>query len=462
MSIFTQTKSRVYLNNQLKEIRKSSTALNLTQFYIDAASMGAVVDKVLFEAELLALPTVVKEEATFILVPGVYKEGMIYGLNPDTGTVEEFAFSRSSAATYIDKNGQMRTAQVNMPRLDYDPVTKNCNGYLLEGASTNYVLYSNEVTGWNNNVPIKTPNAGTTSTGKPMFKVEKGSTLNSEFISKACTVSTVGTTYSFRITIKAGSSPLCSIGIGLTADATGGVWGPDADTSGRIISGVGFISRGGGSLYNLSGLSTTTDTVVEVSRKYTNANITVSVYVYPGSSNSTTIGDSVLLSCAQLEALPTCTSYIETSGSAVTRTADNLSSVGDLVPYPETTVYMNFFALRNKTLSAIANYLIRTGSGRFWYATSTFEFVMSDGTNQNSMNYNIVDPISAKVITSFGLEGMKAVVNNNPILKKSYVGAFGSGPLVFCNGIAVLKQYVKAMAVIPRQLTDSEHSSATL
>ena len=50
-------------------------------------------------------------------------------------------FVRATTATYIDKSGVLRTADVNEPRFEKD-------GLLMEGWGTNHVLYSAETTKW--------------------------------------------------------------------------------------------------------------------------------------------------------------------------------------------------------------------------------------------------------------------------------------------------------------------------
>lgn len=51
-------------------------------------------------------------------------------------------FTRSSVATRINANGDIEEVAVNVPRLTFDPVTKECLGLLIEGSSTNYVTNS--------------------------------------------------------------------------------------------------------------------------------------------------------------------------------------------------------------------------------------------------------------------------------------------------------------------------------
>lgn len=53
-------------------------------------------------------------------------------------------FSRNSTATYFDKFGVMRTAAAGVPRIDYDPITGECRGLLVEEQRTNLLTYSEQ------------------------------------------------------------------------------------------------------------------------------------------------------------------------------------------------------------------------------------------------------------------------------------------------------------------------------
>ena len=46
-------------------------------------------------------------------------------------------FTRSSTATYYGSDGLLKTASANEPRYDYDPVTLQLRGLLLDGAASN-------------------------------------------------------------------------------------------------------------------------------------------------------------------------------------------------------------------------------------------------------------------------------------------------------------------------------------
>lgn len=73
---------------------------------------------------------------TLALDPGLYAV-----------TVDHIAaFSQPEVTTYIDAGGQLRYASPNTPRFDYDPVTHEARGLLIEASATN-VLWGTRVLG---------------------------------------------------------------------------------------------------------------------------------------------------------------------------------------------------------------------------------------------------------------------------------------------------------------------------
>ena len=55
-------------------------------------------------------------------------------------------FARTSTATYFDSDGLLKTAPINTPRFDYNPVTKAAKGLLIEDARTNLMTNSSRLT----------------------------------------------------------------------------------------------------------------------------------------------------------------------------------------------------------------------------------------------------------------------------------------------------------------------------
>ena len=73
------------------------------------------------------------------LIPSAYKASKIYSVLPADGD-GDFAFSRSTTATRINKDGFVEIVDVNIPRLDY--TNGNCPELLLERTSSNLCVYS--------------------------------------------------------------------------------------------------------------------------------------------------------------------------------------------------------------------------------------------------------------------------------------------------------------------------------
>ena len=83
------------------------------------------------------------------LIPSGYKVNKVYSVLPSDG-VGDFDFSRSGQATRINKDGLIETVGSNIPRLNYpmiDGVVSGCPSLLLEPARTNLEANSSEFTG---------------------------------------------------------------------------------------------------------------------------------------------------------------------------------------------------------------------------------------------------------------------------------------------------------------------------
>lgn len=76
-------------------------------------------------------------------------------------------FSRSSVGTYVDKNGIIQYAAEEEPRFDYDPLTGESLGLLIEEARTNIIPNSlcSVSNGWGFGTNPVTDNAGTAPDG---------------------------------------------------------------------------------------------------------------------------------------------------------------------------------------------------------------------------------------------------------------------------------------------------------
>ena len=115
-------------------------------------------------------------------------------------------FSRGSIGTRVNRNRLIETVAANQPRFDYDPVTGECKGLLIEESRVNSWINSGQsnVTGWNTGgVTLSFDNTvtapdGTTNTIKC---VETNTFTSGKNINQSISV-TSGTSYTFSIFAK--------------------------------------------------------------------------------------------------------------------------------------------------------------------------------------------------------------------------------------------------------------------
>jgi hypothetical protein len=79
------------------------------------------------------------------LFPCAYDAGKLYSVLPDTGA-GDFTVSRNGTATYFDKDGLLKTAQADEPRFEFDPLTGDFKGVLVEPSATNLCTNSDPST----------------------------------------------------------------------------------------------------------------------------------------------------------------------------------------------------------------------------------------------------------------------------------------------------------------------------
>jgi len=249
--------------------------------------------------------------------------------------VGSVTFTRSTTATYIDRYGVLQTAAIDTPRFERE-------GLLIEGESTNILLYSRDLSNgvWTGTAvtPVTDGTLGPDGVTQA-WKVEDNSNTATQYLNNNVTTGgyVVGG-HAGSFFLKAGTSSLCRVNFqvyGTTTCAeyayinlTTGVSSNPAITTHKLANGWWWIKMP----------ADNTDA----------ANIYSRVLIYPAtgaaSMDATAMG-SVYCIDAQIEALPFATSPVFTTSAPVTRTADHcsLTSVGNYQHYPVT--YMCDFEL---------------------------------------------------------------------------------------------------------------------
>lgn len=104
------------------------------------------------------------DEDILILRPEAYSEGVLHSILPKDGS-GDFTVDRNSIATYVGKDGLIKTAQPNEPRIDWstgEPVI------LVEPQRTNLISFSNDFSNgdlWSSPGNVVTPNQGISPDG---------------------------------------------------------------------------------------------------------------------------------------------------------------------------------------------------------------------------------------------------------------------------------------------------------
>lgn len=223
-------------------------------------------------------------------------------------------FTRNSTATYFDKFGVMQTAGINQPRIDFDPVTGECKGLLIEEQRTNLLLRSEEFDNayWTKADITVLANQIIAPDGTlTADKIIPNATSNVHTIYRTGLASGVNTG-SFYVKAAEYSTIVCYVA---GAVSIGAVFNLQTKTVQNINEGVGSIQEIGNGWFRCSVYSPTAGSIF---------------YLYPNSSGGF-IGDDfsgIYIWGVQLEAGAFATSYIPTVASQVTRAADAASMTG--------------------------------------------------------------------------------------------------------------------------------------
>ena len=289
------------------------------------------------------------------LIPSGYKASKVYSVLPSDGT-GDFDFSRSGSATRVNKDGLIEVVGNNTPRLNYpliDGVVSGCPSLLLEPARTNLITYSENYNTWNkaaltNSSVTEVNPQGTTSTQK----ITQTSSGGFVWFPRTFTGNET-----FSVFVKKDSSNFARLYAANNSVYFDIVNGTITNETGSEITYKSIIDYGNGWFR------------ISISVNSTASN----VRIYPASSGTSSSGtNSLFVYGAQLEQGSYATSYIPTSGSAVTRVADVCNGAGN------EQVFNDSEGVLFAEISALAN------------DGTTRRISISDGTTSNRLvlSYN--------------------------------------------------------------------------
>jgi len=295
----------------------------------------------------------------------------------DAGVLDpRVTFTRASTATYFDSAGVLTSAAINAPRFDYNPATLAARGLLIEEQRTNLMLYSEQFDNawWTKTRCSITADATNAPTGTAVAdKLVEDTSVNLSHPLISTTVTLSGTTvHSFSVFAKAAERTAMVLRINAGADGIYGSFNLSTGAVGTVFnSGTGSgatlsIQNVGNGWYRctLTGICSSTSTtptgVIYPAVSTTDPAGTSIVYTGDGTSGIFVFG-------AQLEAGAFPTSYIPTTTTALTRSAD-VASVNTLSPWFNATAGTLYAQVSLITVSNDAN---------------RFVAALSDGTTAN-------------------------------------------------------------------------------
>lgn len=225
-------------------------------------------------------------------------------------------FTRDSIATRTNQDGYVSLVANNVPRFDFDPITMESKGLIIEESRTNLLKYSEQI----NVSPWATIGANVAITANTTTAPD--GTLNADSATTSTQASgdsfyqditaTGNGTYTLSVFVKANTVSTITLAAFFTGSSTEGFSFGFNPNTGVITGGTGYIIPYQNGWYRIYFTVTGTIALNTTLRWQIYLNATGSVYVWG----------------AQCEAGAFLTSYIPTLGTTVTRVVDSAVITG--------------------------------------------------------------------------------------------------------------------------------------
>ena len=391
-------------------------------------------------------------------------------------------FTRASTGTYFDATGTMQTAAINAPRWDYDPVSLQLRGLLLEDQRTNVAISSSDYTGatYNKSAVTVALNGPTSPDGVSlMTTVTEGVTAAPHSFYSANNLSVTAATWTYSVFVRPGTQRYISLR-GNAADAVPNLPWITFDTQARTINAnasvtsSGFVALPGGTFRIwMTAPSTATATGAAV---VAGSNVATAPVQSSGLGNSYTGTSQTWYAWGlQAELGGFATSFIPTTGAAVTRSIDSCTippaNMGFFTGSPGGAWFAEFDLIGHASLVR-RNIIARQASTSIQAAMSE---TVSLSLTQNDLitQINTANVMSVNTImrgaTTWATGNAKSCLNGGAVASSagltSGYGAFtGSGIYLFASSLDPAEcsnGHIRRVAYWPRVLTDAEMQQVT-
>jgi hypothetical protein len=410
--------------------------------FADSYSSRVLADGGTIEAlSCVANASTLLQQASLLFIPSGYKAGVVYSALPNNGN-GDLTWSRNSTANRTNSSGLIESVGANVPRLSY--MYGSCPSALLEPQRTNLALYSEEFdnASWTKSNASITANSVTSPNGTTNADTFESTTnLNANITINQPITIVSGTTYSTSIYVKANTQRFIFINFsssGSTQNFVTAIFdlndftlGQTAvgSTSGTLVStSIQQVSNG---FYRITIVASINRTDGRFRIGFASAKTGNFIGATGECAVTNTLGQSIYLWGAQLEAGAYPTTYIPTTSTTATRLADT---------FTRNNIYTNgvisasggtwFVELKNNVAL-----LADSATAGFWIGTSntgtsnngTFYFRQGGG-NQRSNLWAYIGGSGSQIYV---------IPNDNIKLAIKWNGTTAD---VFANGVKVVSE----------------------
>ena len=382
----------------------------------------------------------------------------------------DFDFTRASVATRVNEKGVIEEVASGIPRIDY---TSGFGSWLLEPFRRNIADYSEDGTEWNT---INSTVSLDSSINKPdgiagAYKVTDNTTNGQHRVDVRATVVN-GTQYTFSAFVKQAENSDVDFMYLLFATKFTATRVRFNLSNGTALGSRGTIENYGNGWYRVSATATANADGAGVFGVNLIDSGSGTTYAGTGNGAMYVFGMQVEDAGSGGDA-EYVTSYIPTSGSIVTRSAETANNSGNAdlfndsegVLYAETAALVNDLSVRSISISDSS----LDNSIRIAYQTvsNNFNFrIRTNGTSAQSNNREVSDITEfAKVAFKYKSSESSAFINGFKVLTVTSSFAFTNtlNQLRFENGAGSQDFYgnTKELAVFKEALTDAELESLT-
>ena len=390
------------------------------------------------------------------------KEDKLLAYNDNSGRFfnKEFDFARGSIATYVAKDGLIKSAASDVPRIDFSDSTNGA--LLLEPQRSNLIPYSQDFSNasWGyQNVTVNSNQIIAPDGTLTADKITDNSTNSAHRITDGNTTSSSGS-FTYSIFLKKGTLTTAQIQVFNSGTAS--------SANVDLVNGT-ITSDGQGVNHTIQDYG---NDWFKCSISGTLSNTATTVYLYLKQKPSYIgNGDYLYAWGAQLEEGSYATSYIPTSGSATTRLADVCNNSGSAQDFnsEEGVLYAEISALAdadnyriislnagNSLASIFIGLRNNTGNVYMYMPTDDTSYISNVNATNNftkiALKYKTND-------VSFFINGTKVFTDNTVTLPT------GLNQLDFSYGNSSnsypFRGKVKCLAVFTTALTDEQLAALT-